>query len=348
MPTRVKTKVKKRWIILVIILLFLQFYQLPYYYSQPGGALVLEDVIEVENGYKEKGSFMLTTVQMGKANLFFYAWAQLSPYRMLFPEEQLRFEGETDEEYHHRQIMAMTSSQETAKIVAYEKAGKPVEFEYKGVLVTTLIEGMPAADVLEPGDHIVEIEGEPVQTAEELIERLQSETESDTVQLTVNRDGQLKTFELGFSKFPESINAPTGRVGVGISAPVTDRDITFNPSVEIDTSQIGGPSAGLMFSLEIYNQLIEDDLTKGYEIAGTGTISEDGTVGPIGGAGQKVVAADQAGADYFFAPNQEGAQDSNYQEALAAAEDIGTEMEIIPIDSFDEALAFLESLPLKP
>ncbi len=337
--------IKKRWIVLIITLLFLHFFQLPYYYSQPGGALVLEDVISVENGYEEKGSFMLTTVQMGKANLFFYVWAHLSPYRALFPEEQLRYEGETEDEYHHRQIMAMTSSQETAKIVAYERAGKPVDYEYKGVLVTTLIEGMPAAEILQPGDHIIELEGEQVQTAEQLIERLQGKTISDTVELTVNRDGQLQAYEIGFSTFPEAFNAPADRVGIGISAPITDRDVTFDPPVEIDTDQIGGPSAGLMFSLEIYNQLVAEDLTKGYKIAGTGTINEDGSVGRIGGAGQKVVAADRAGAAYFLAPNEDGAPDSNYQEALAAAEDIGTDMEIIPIDSFDEALAFLESLP---
>ncbi len=61
-----------------------------------------------------------------------------------------------------------------------------------------------------------------------------------------------------------------------------------------------------MFSLEIYNQLMEEDLTKGYKIAGTGTIDSEGTVGPIGGIDQKIVAADKAGAEIFFAPNEKG------------------------------------------
>ncbi|MDT8859139.1 PDZ domain-containing protein [Alkalihalobacillus sp. MEB130] len=342
------TKIKKRWIILIAVLLFLQFYQLPYYYSQPGGAKVLDDVISVEGGFtEEEGSFMLTTVQMGKANLFFYAWAHLSPYRMIYPEEQLRFEGETDEEYQHRQLMAMTGSQEIAKIVAYEAAGLDVEYDYKGVLVTSLIEGMPAEGVLQTGDHILAVNGEQVVTAEQLIDLLQGMDETSTVTLTVRRNDQEEVFEVGFSAFPDETNAPAGRVGIGISAPVTDRDVTFHPNVTIDTSQIGGPSAGLMFSLEIYNQLMEADITKGYNIAGTGTITEEGIVGRIGGAGQKVVAADKAGADYFFAPNEGGADDSNYLEALEAAEDIGTQMQIIPIDTFEEALVFLQSLPEK-
>ncbi|WP_227935709.1 SepM family pheromone-processing serine protease [Alkalihalobacillus deserti] len=342
------SRIKKRWIFLIIAFLFLHFYQLPFYYSQPGGAKVLDNVIDVEGGFKEEaGSFMLTTVQMGKANIFFYVWAQLSPYRMLYPEEQIRFEGETDEEYQHRQLMAMTGSQEAAAIVAYEKAGKSIEFDYKGVLVTSIIEGMPASTVLQRGDHIVGVDGNEILSAEQLIDLLHGMEETDTVELSVIRDGNIEQVEIGFASFPEEMNAPDGRVGIGISAPMTDRDVILNPAVTIDTSQIGGPSAGLMFSLEIYNQLTEQDMTKGYNIAGTGTLNEEGKVGRIGGARQKIVAADKAGADYFFAPNEDGASDSNYQEALLAAEDIGTSMKVIPIDDFDEALSFLESLTKK-
>jgi len=342
------SRIKKRWIFLVIAFLFLHFYQLPYYYSQPGGAKVLDEVISVEGGSdEENGTFMLTTVSMGKANLFFYAWAHLSPYRILYPEEQIRYQGETDEDYQHRQLMAMSGSQEVASIVAYQKAGKSIEFDYNGVLVTSVIEGMPASELLEVGDHIVGVEETSITTAEQLIELLQTYDETDTVQLSVMRNDTVRTIEIGFSSFPGEMNVPDGRVGIGISAPVTDREVSFDPPVTIDTSQIGGPSAGLMFSLEMYNQLTESDITKGYDIAGTGTINEEGIVGRIGGASQKVVAADKAGADYFFAPNEGGIEGSNYQEALEAAEDIGTKMKVIPIDHFDDAIAFLESLERK-
>ncbi|GAE33838.1 SepM family pheromone-processing serine protease [Halalkalibacter akibai] len=342
------SRIKKRWIFLVIAFLFLHFYQLPYYYSQPGGAKVLDEVISVEGGSdEENGTFMLTTVSMGKANLFFYAWAHLSPYRILYPEEQIRYQGETDEDYQHRQLMAMSGSQEVASIVAYEKAGRSIQYDYKGVLVTSIIEGMPAHELLKVGDHILAVDGVEVLTANQLIEFLQGKSEEDTVELSVLRENNLEQVEIGFSAFPEEMNVEEGRVGIGISAPITDREVTFDPPVNIDTSQIGGPSAGLMFSLEMYNQLTESDITKGYDIAGTGTINEEGIVGRIGGASQKVVAADKAGADYFFAPNEGGIEGSNYQEALEAAEDIGTKMKVIPIDHFDDAIAFLESLERK-
>jgi PDZ domain-containing protein len=99
-----------------------------------------------------------------------------------------------------------------------------------------------------------------------------------------------------------------------------------------------------MFSLEIYNQLTKGDLTSGYDIAGTGTMSDDGTVGPIGGIQQKIVAADKSGAEIFFAPNENGAAGSNYEDALIAAKDIDTDMKIVPVDNFEDAVAYLTKL----
>ncbi|GAE29133.1 SepM family pheromone-processing serine protease [Halalkalibacter hemicellulosilyticus] len=342
-----KPFLSKRWIILILFLLFIHFFPLPYYYSQPGDAKILSEVINVEGGHEEDGTFMLTTVQMGKANLLFYGWSYLSSYRLLYHEDQIRHEGESDEEYHHRQLMAMSSSQESAMIVAYEAAGKTIEYEYHGVIVTQLIEGMPAEEVLEIGDRILEVNGREIETAEQLIHTLSDKSVKDTVELLIKREDERIVVEVGFAPFPEKLGAQKGQVGIGISSPITERDIVVDPEVMIDTSQIGGPSAGLMFALEMYNQLTEENVTKGYHIAGTGTISEEGVVGRIGGAPQKVVAADRAGADYFLVPNDAGASQSNYEEALAAAEDIGAEMEIIPIDTFEEALEFLASIPPK-
>jgi Lon-like protease len=159
------------------------------------------------------------------------------------------------------------------------------------------------------------------------------------VKITFERKGKKKTVQLALKPFPENPK----RVGIGISL-VTDSEIVTNPSVEIKSEEIGGPSAGLMFSLEIYDQLVEEDITKGYTIAGTGTINEKGEVGPIGGISQKIIAADKAGADIFFAPNEKGAKDSNYQEALKTAKDIGTKMKIVPVDTFDDALRYLQTL----
>jgi PDZ domain-containing protein len=106
-----------------------------------------------------------------------------------------------------------------------------------------------------------------------------------------------------------------------------------------------------MFSLEIYNQLVPGDLTKGYRIAGTGTIDEDGKVGPIGGIRHKVVAADREKADFFFAPKDwtppSGSPVINAGDAQDEARKIGSSMKVVPVASFEEAVAYLNALPAK-
>src|SRR5690625_3040147 len=216
MGSKSKSFIGKRWLLLFVFLFLIQIIQLPFYYSQPGGALALNDIITVEDGYEEKGSFMLTTVRMGRANVVYYIWAHLSPDRTLVPIKQVRLEGETDEEYAFRQMMAMKHSQEAAKIVAYKHAGLPVSSEHKGVLVTSLIKDMPAYNYLQQGDHIIKIEGEPVYEADDLIERLKGKTVSDQVHITIERDGEEKTFLIGFSPFPETYNVPKDEVGIGL------------------------------------------------------------------------------------------------------------------------------------
>src|SRR5699024_7796773 len=106
--------------------------------------------------------------------------------------------------------------------------------------------------------------------------------------------------EITVEQFPDK-----EEVGIGIQL-VTDQDVTVDQKVDVDSGKIGGPSAGLMFALALYNQLIEEDITKGYNIAGSGEIDEAGIVRRIGGIDKKVVAADRAGIDVFFAPHEEG------------------------------------------
>lgn len=119
--------------------------------------------------------------------------------------------------------------------------------------------------------------------------------ENDAVSIEYMRNGKQLKENLNVKTIPNG----NGRVGIGVSI-VTERELVVDPKVKINSNEIGGPSAGLMFTLEIYNQLVEEDLTKGHEIAGTGTINEKGEVGPIGGINQKVVAASDAGAEVFF------------------------------------------------
>ncbi|WP_018921361.1 SepM family pheromone-processing serine protease [Salsuginibacillus kocurii] len=342
-PNQQKPKpMPKYWLTVFILLIMLAIYQipLPYYYSQPGDALALDQFIEVEGMEEQEGDFYLTTIQQQRANPFLYVWSQFSDYRTLTHEDALLQEGETDEDYQHRQTMLMTSSQEASKLSAYEAAGLEVDMEPLGILVTQVVEGMDGANYLENGDYIRAIDEVEIETLEQLHAQLEGKEEGDEVQLTIERDGERFDEIVQMEPFPGEM-ATDGQVGLGIQYPVADREVSFDPSVDIDAGAIGGPSAGLMFSLEIYDQVTEQDLTGDLNIAGTGSIDEGGNVGRIGGVSQKVVAADQAGIDIFFTPADEDEEGSNYLEAAEAAENIDTAMEIVPVETLQEAIDYL-------
>ncbi len=337
---------KYRSLIFLIIagLLFVasSFYYLPYYVSKPGMAKELEPIIEVENGYDEEGNFMLTTIRMGKANIYAYAIAKMSKYQEIYPVEAVRSKNESDEEYNVRQLHMMDGSKTNAIEVAYKKANLPINYEFKGVYVLNIIEDMPADGMLKPGDRIIKIDGNRFNSMDKFIDYINGKKAGDKLSVTYERNEKSKTVSIEIAQFPQDKN----KVGIGIGL-VDDKEIVVEPEVHINTEEIGGPSAGLMFTLEIYNQLTKSDLTRGYQIAGTGTIASDGTVGRIGGIEQKVVAADKAGAEIFLAPNEKGAKDSNYKMAVKTAKDIDTKMKIVPIDNFDDAVQYLEKLKEK-
>lgn len=117
--------------------------------------------------------------------------------------------------------------------------------------------------------------------------------------------------------------------------------------MKINAADIGGPSAGLMFSLEVYNQSVQGDLTKGYEIAGTGTIDMDGNVGQIGGIREKITAVNKAGMDIFFCPADINATDTNEKDVLDEAKKHGYTVKIVPVKTLQEAINYLEKLPPK-
>ncbi|MGD6816292.1 SepM family pheromone-processing serine protease [Metabacillus sp. 84] len=335
----------RAFVIGILIAMAISYIKLPYYITKPGSASELEPIINVDGGYDSAGSFSLTTVSIGRASILGYVFAQFDRYAEIVPIGQVKAPDESDEEYLNRQLKLMEGSQESALILAYEEAGKEVKSDFNGVYVNSLIKGMPAADALKAGDRVFEADGRKLKSAEEFTAYVSKKNAGDQVNITFERDGRKKTASIPIAKFPDALNSGA-KAGIGITL-MTDREVTVNPDIKLNTEDIGGPSAGLMMSLEIYDQLTEEDFTKGYTIAGTGTIAETGEVGPIGGISQKIVAADKSGAEIFFAPNENGRSNSNYNEAVKTAKDIDTKMKIIPVDQFSDAVAYLGKLKEK-
>lgn len=331
-----KNKHLIRTLILIVIAVFLStFVKIPFYVTKPGMATSLKQMVQVENGHHEEGSIYLTTVKITRANPFTYLWAHTQKYYEVFPDEQVKYDGESDEQYIERQIHIMEASQQAAIVVAYKKANKQITYKNNGIMVMQTIEKMPAAKKLKVGDRITHVDGKFIETEEDFIHYVQSKNEGDVITITLQRDGKERKTKIQLAPFP---NEPE-KIGVGISI-MTDKEIMTTPSVELDTKSIGGPSAGLMMALEIYNQLTEEDITKGHKIAGTGTINENGDVGVIGGISQKVVAADKEGIEIFFAPKEGG----NYDKAIKTAKEIKSDMKIIPVETFDDAVNYLQTL----
>ncbi|KFN04426.1 PDZ domain-containing protein [Bacillus clarus] len=326
----------------MILAMLLVYVRLPYYVTKPGMAAKLAPYVQVDGGTKESGDFMLVTVSMGPANVVDLITAQFNKYNHISKAEEILQRGESDEEYQFRQEYAMKDSQNAAIYNAYKRANRSVSFQNKGVLVAGIAKNMPSEGKLKLGDVIVAVDGHTFEKADQFVEYMKGKKEGDAVSIEYMRGGKHLKETLNVKQIPDG----KGRVGIGVSI-VTERDLVVDPKVKIDSHEIGGPSAGLMFTLEIYNQLVMDDLTKGREIAGTGTINENGEVGPIGGIQQKVVAASDAGAEIFFAPNEKGAKKSNYKDALEAVKDIKTKMKIVPVDTLDDALAYLEKMEEK-
>lgn len=301
----------------------------------------LNPVVQVESGYEREseGDFHLVTVRGGRATPIQLAISLFSRYHDVFPMDVVFPEGYDREAYLRGQLLMMENSQEAAVIVAFDQAGIEYDITYEGVYVVDVLEGMPAANVLMMGDRIRGVAGEPVEDADHLIDIVNQYEVGDTLTFSIEREES--TFDVDIELVP-FVDRPED-FGIGIHL-VTNRDVSLSKDISFDSGDIGGPSAGIVLALELYDQLTPGDLTGGRLIAGTGEVDYDGNVGRIGGVDKKVVAADREGCVIFFVPNEGGREGSNYQLAKETADAINSDMEIVPIDSFEEALTYLLAL----
>lgn len=334
-------------VLLVMALLYaFVFFPIPFYLEIPGKAFGLDQMVEVNSEFSEEpGDFYLTTVSIQQATPL-TALSSVLPFRDLVSEANLFGDIEDFEEYDVMQQYYMNSSINTAIQVAFEAADADYELHYNGVYVLQVLEDSTFADQLQIGDTVKKTDGIEFKSSNEFIDYIAHKEVGDRVTIDIDRDGELITAS------GELILLESGLPGIGIGL-ADNTSIETNPDVFIHSGAIGGPSAGLMFSLQIYKQLTGENIHGTYDIAGTGTIAPDGAVGRIGGIAKKVVASDEQGIDYFFAPDDEINDEikaiypelqSNYEEAVDAAEAIDTEMEIIPVKNISDALEFLENL----
>lgn len=302
-----------------------------YLLVRPGSAEDLSRFVTVQNGdADDNGTFFLVTVTQQHASPVLMLYALLAPNVDLQQRRQVIPPGMDPKEYQELMQRWMEESQNLARVIALRRQGFEVPIESDGVEVVEVGEDSPAKGVLQAGDIIRGVDGEPVFLAEELVRMVQLRPIGNPVSLRILRDNQEKTVTVDTTSHTEQPDKAAIRVLI--------HTLNWQPrlpkEIEIETGEITGPSAGLMFVLEILNQLDPADITTGRKIAGTGTINLQEEVGPIGGVRQKVVAAEKAGAEFFFVPLD------NFADAQLAARRIT----LVPVGSLEEALQFLQDL----
>lgn len=325
------------------ILLILLFIPTPYYLNQPGSIEPLASKVTVEDGHKtEKGSLNLTTVYSIKAsNPYIWLYGLVAPHTEMKKEEEVKGTL-SDEEYNNLLLHMMDSSKQNAIIASFREANKKVEFKYNGIFVANVLPSSKAKSVIKVGDIIHKVDGKTFNKAEQMITYLKEKKAGDKIELQYIHNKKTKKAMVEVI----TLNKKTGQVGIGINP---EDNMSINPSLDVDinSENIGGPSAGLMFSLEIYNQIEKGDLTKGYKVAGTGTMDAEGNVGQIGGIRHKIVAAHKAEVDIFFYPEDVNSYDTNEKEIKDEVKKEGYNIKIVPVRTLHEAIEYLEELPEK-
>jgi PDZ domain-containing protein len=247
----------------------------------------------------------------------------------------IRPPGVTQEQQTRTNLQAMDQSIDAAVYVALTRLGYEVGFTGQGVAILEVVADTPADGVLQVGDVITQIEGTPVATSDDASNEIRSHAVGDTISLVGTRNGEPLNVSITLAAHPEVEGAPM----VGVVLDTVNLDLDLPIDLQVDSRNIGGPSAGMMYAITVLDLLTADDLTKGHRIAGTGTISLDETVGAIGGVRQKVFAARSVGAEYILVPTD------NYEEALTAA---GKDITVVAVATLQDALDFLDGLELVP
>lgn len=343
-----KTNYSAYFLITLIVVFLISMLPAGGYIESPGNASDVSKLVTIDGKHdKQKGSFKLTTVYMSKANLIQRVQSHFNPHDTFQPNEVIEGEDGNNQEFNKVNQFMMTNSIANAQIVAYHAADKEIEVNYNGIYIRDISKESKFKDDLKVGDVIVDVDNQNFDSSRAVVDYLASKEAGDQISIKYKRGNKEKTISGETITIPNSKSEefPNGRVGIGIGI-IDDISVKTNPETKVDTEGYAGPSAGLMFSLQIYDQLTNSNLTQGQAIAGTGSIDQEGNVFEIGGIDKKIIAANNAGVKIFFAPYVEPTkdyQDTNYNVAVKTAKEYAKDIKIIPVRTFQDAKNYLES-----
>ncbi|MEV0587326.1 PDZ domain-containing protein [Nonomuraea sp. NPDC050310] len=313
------------------------FLNVPYVVLSPGptentlGEVNDKPVITItgRQTYTTSGALRLVTVEYkggphNRIDLLTALRGWIDPTVAVVPEATIFPPDQTAKQVEEQNAAEMTGSQDSATAAALTELGIPFTAD---VVAAAVEKDLPAAGKIKAGDQFVSVDGKKATSTEVVTGTVQAHKPGETVTFVVLRDG--KQVEVPI----QTVASPAGKAMVGVQLGVKKYYFPF--TVSISVGEVGGPSAGLMFSLGILDKLTPGELTGGHSIAGTGTITAEGDVGPIGGIAQKMVGAKNAGATIFLTP------EDNCAEAVKAAPE---GLRLVKATTLHEAVKAIDAL----
>lgn len=327
---------RRGWTVLLSFLIVITlglvgaFVPVPFVALGPGptydtlGAVDKTQIVQVEGTqtYPTSGQLRMTTVSLKREVTLFGAFGLwVSGRYALAPREEYIRPGQTEDDVQKQNVKMFQDSQSDAETAALRHLKKPMK-----VVVAEVTSGAPADKIIEPGDRLLTVNGTTVAQQEQVVTAIENTRPGQTIEVTLQRNGENKTVSIPLGKAPD--DRVQGFMGIkGVDRP----DVPFKTTIHLQ--DVGGPSAGLIFSLAIVDRLTADDLAGGQPIAGTGEIDVNGNVRPIGGIGFKLVGAAEDGAKTFLVPA------ANCAEAKA---DPPPGLQLIKVETLDGAIQALK------
>ena len=325
---KIKNFIKENYKIILLMILIILFFniKLPYYILAPGGTINITNRVVMEDYKKEEnGSINMLYVSEYDGTPASLLMAKIKNYDIESNKER-QISNETIKEINKRNKIMRDNSLDIATMVAYTEAGKKIDIKNrKNVVVATTID-----NGLEIGDEIITVDNVKCEEVIDIKKQINSKEENDTITFKILRENKEK--EIKSKVLLEGTNKIVGAVII------TEYDYEIDPQIDIKfKNSESGASGGLMLALTIYNAITEDDIIKGRTIAGTGTISFDGTVGEIDGIKYKIMGAAKNKTDIVFVPS------ANYEEAVMTKNKYKYNLEIVRVDTFKEAIEYLKN-----
>ena len=329
----IKKYIKEYYKIIIVYILILTTFliEFPYYISAPGGLINTDDKIKTTENFKMEGSLNMAYVSEIHATIPTLVVSLFNKDWDVEKETEVKNDNETIEEKNYRNKMLLEEANDTALLVAYKHSDIDYQVTNNKVYVT-YIDELAQTD-LKIGDQIVKVDNQKITDKKSLLSYIASKNIKDKINIEVKDiDGNKKRRK---ATLINVLDEP--KVGAVITETF---DVESNEKVKFNFKDSeSGSSGGLMLTLAIYSHLNQIDLTDGKTIVGTGTIDINGNVGEISGIKYKLIGAVNKHADIFLVPEGE-----NYEEAKKVKKEKGYDIDLVPVETFDEALKYLKNL----